>query len=37
MAAWCLVMHQPPEVYRQLTRVERDAFISVYEEMHSKR
>lgn len=34
MARWCLVMRQPPDVYRQLTRLERAAFVTVYEQMH---
>mgnify|MGYP003373323858 CR=1 FL=1 len=29
MAAWCLTARQTPDVWRALTRLERDAFINV--------
>jgi hypothetical protein len=32
MAAWCLLTHQSPEVYKALTAVERNAFVSVIEQ-----
>lgn len=27
MASWCLLARQPPEVYMQLTLLEREAFV----------
>lgn len=33
---WCLVMKQPPQVFYELTRLEREAFITAYNTLHSK-
>lgn len=34
MASWCLVCNQTPEVYRSLTRLERDQFLEAYRALH---
>lgn len=37
MARWCLVMNQPADLYQRLTRVQREAFVDAYNELHRKR